>query len=70
MGSKGDDEPFKDHAHWAGCVHAHSKSLFPEPDKIWGNTISVNGQTIVPIIRSMDIPDEDQCPEEIVVCSL
>jgi len=70
MGGSGEDQPYRDHTHWAGCVHAHSKALFPEPDKIWENTIPVNGQTIVPIIRSMDIPDEDQCPEEIVVCSL
>lgn len=67
MGGTGSDQPYKDFDHWAECVQAHSKALFPEPAKIWGCPIPVNGQGLVPIIRSMDIPYEDQCPGEIVV---
>ncbi len=69
MSGSGEDVPFADAASWKRAVINHSQHLFPEPEKIWETPIPVNGQVIVPIIRSMDIPYEDQCPEEIVFCS-
>lgn len=51
--SKPGEVPFPDAASWEALVKAHSASLFPE--EVWGQTWSVNGVPLIPLVRSLDV---------------
>jgi hypothetical protein len=46
-------EPLPSAVEWEALVRAHGKDLVPEP--VWNQTIQVNGQQLVPLIRSTEI---------------
>jgi len=46
--------PLRDHRHWENIVRRHSENLFPPT--IWGDSIEVNGRSIVSLIRSVKQP--------------
>jgi len=47
-------KPFASHEDWERLVKAHSEPLFPP--KVWGRKWIVNGQPLIPLIRSIDQP--------------
>jgi len=47
-------KPFADHAEWEQLVKSHSQPLFPET--VWEKAWAVRGQSLIPLIRSLDIP--------------
>ena len=46
--------PFASHAEWEALVKAHSQTLFP--GTFWNNPFELNGQTFMPLIRSLEQP--------------
>lgn len=52
MGDRG--KPFADYSEWEQLVKAHSESLFPSD--VWGHRWVVNGQSFIPLIRSIEHP--------------
>ena len=46
--------PFANHLSWERLVTSHSESLFPE--KIWNTRWFVNGQPLIPLIKSYGQP--------------
>ncbi|RJP82587.1 MAG: hypothetical protein C4522_02940 [Desulfobacteraceae bacterium] len=44
---------FADHAEWQSLVKSHSAPLFSE--KVWDASWALNGQALIPLIRSIDI---------------
>ncbi len=46
--------PLRDHEDWERLVRRHSSSLFPSD--VWGHPMSINGHTLVPLIKSMRVP--------------
>ena len=46
--------PFASHAEWEALVKAHSRTLFP--GTFWNNPFELNGQTFMPLIRSLEQP--------------
>jgi hypothetical protein len=46
-------QPFENHDEWEELVKCHSKILFPE--EIWNKAHKLNGQYLIPLIRSIDI---------------
>jgi hypothetical protein len=47
-------QPFASHEDWEQLVKEHSRPLFPK--EVWGQKWIVNGQPIVPLIRSIEQP--------------
>jgi len=55
MDKVGKQKHFDSHAEWEALVKSHSKSLFPET--VWDNnkSLTLHGQSFIPLIRSLDI---------------
>lgn len=51
---KGGSKSFADHSAWEQVVRSHSAALFP--DEVWNRPWAVNGQSFIPLIKSIDQP--------------
>jgi len=51
---KGSSKSFADHSAWEQVVRSHSAALFP--DEVWNRNWTVNGQSFIPLIKSMYQP--------------
>ena len=52
-----EDTPFDSHAEWECVVKAHSEPLFPP--EVWDRQFSINGQSFVPRICSIETANDD-----------
>ena len=46
-------KPFSDEVEWTRVVKGYSVTVVP--DAAWGQTLTVNGQTLLPLIRTLEI---------------
>ena len=54
-------KPFADHDEWDLVVRSHSKSLIPSV--VWGQRLVVNGQVLIPLIKSLYVPLDSEVDE-------
>lgn len=56
--SKAGEVPFPDAGAWEALVRSHSAPLFP--GEVWNRRWSVNGVSLIPLIRSLEQPLEQE----------